>query len=294
MLLHLIILPFRSPKSAHAYRSIWQAEGSPLQHYTRSLTEKLSRKYDPKTTIVRYAMRYQNPAIETVVDEMMAAGVSDLTVLPLFPQYSSAASGSAIEEVLRVLKSRWNIPALHVAPPFYDHPEFIRAFGQRTKSAMASKWDHIIFSYHGLPVRHCKKSDLAGGSYCDAKPDCCAVISKVNQYCYRAQCVATTNALVASLGLATGQWTIAFQSRLGRTPWIKPYTDLEIDRLAAEGKKDLIVVSPSFVSDCLETLEEIEIRAEEQFKKAGGNSLRLVPSLNADDDWVDALKVMIG
>lgn len=288
ILLNLIILPFRSPKSAHAYQSIWTKRGSPLQVFTTDLAQNLQSKLPDM--MVRHAMRYQNPSVKKALQEFAQAGVDDLTIVPLFPQYSSAAWGSAAEEVLDQSKLMWNVPSVNFVKPFYDRGEWAELYAKRTRELMEKPWDHVIFSYHGLPERHCQKSDLKDGKYCLATPNCCDTITAVNRFCYRAQCVATTRFLVDRLQLRQDQWTLAFQSRLGRTPWIKPYTDIEIERLAKEGKKDIIVVSPSFVADCLETLEEIEVRAVEQFQELGGKSLRLVPSLNADDDWVEVIR----
>jgi ferrochelatase len=234
-------------------------------------------------------MRYGRPSIPEALGRLRAAGAGRLVVAPLYPQYSSAATGSSLEAVFAELSRRHVVPPVSVLPAFYDDPGFIAAFAAVGAPVLErDRPDHVLFSFHGLPERHVKASDHSG-AHCLQRPGCCDAVGEANRDCYRAHCFATARALSARLSLAPGSWSVCFQSRLGRTPWIKPYTDLRLDELAREGKKRLVVFCPAFVADCLETLEEIGLRAREQFLAAGGDSLSLVPSLNASDAWVEAL-----
>jgi ferrochelatase len=211
-------------------------------------------------------------------------------VLPLFPQYATSSTGTAIARVMELATERWNVPALDFVPAFYDDAGFLGAFEAVAKPALdAAKPDHVLFSFHGLPVRQIVKTDMTG-KHCFATDDCCETLANPN--CYRAQSFFTARTLAKRLGIAKDDYTICFQSRLGRTPWIQPYTDVEIDRLAKAGKKRLAVLCPAFVADCLETVEEIGMRAKEQFKAAGGEDLVLVPSLNATPAWIAAVSAI--
>ena len=294
-LLNFIILPFRPKKSAEAYKKIWQDEGSPLAIYTKELARKLQDEVG-KSIPVSYAMRYQNPSIEKAIQELLRRGTDKIFVLPLFPQYSSAANGSAIEKFMVEISKMWNIPDVEIIHDFYDHPAFIKAFGEiGRKHLKQHPADKVLMSFHGLPERHCTKSDESENqSHCLKSPTCCDQIQPANRRCYRAQCYATARALAKELELPHEKWEVAFQSRLGRTPWVKPYTDERLVTLPKEGVKKLAVYCPSFVADCLETLEEISIRANEDFLSNGGEELRLIPSLNSEDIWVKAVKEIIG
>ncbi|MCG5055028.1 MAG: ferrochelatase [Myxococcales bacterium] len=297
LLLNLVILPFRPAKSAAAYRAIWTPGGSPLLVHGRALAEGVQAALDgasPGRFVVKLAMRYGKPAIPDVLAEMLAQDLERLVVLPLFPQYSGAASGSALERVFEAVKTAWNVPPIDTFDAFYDAPAFIDGFRDVAAPLLGPfAPDHVLFSYHGLPERQIKRSDRTGGHHCLASPDCCAKITAANRYCYRAHCVATTEALARALALPTGGYTFSFQSRLGRTPWIKPYTDEVLPELARRGVRRLAVFSPAFVADCLETVEEIGIRAHEQWKSLGGEDLMLVPSLNAHPTWVKGLARMV-
>jgi ferrochelatase len=292
LLLELVILPFRPKKSAAAYAKVWGAEGSPLLTLSRALEVKVREAMGPGQ-LVELGMRYGRPSIPEAIERLRQAGATRLVVAPLYPQYSSSATGSSLEAVFAELARRHVVTPVAVLPAFYEDPGFISAFAAVGAPVLGrEKPDHVLFSFHGLPERHVKASDHSG-SHCLQSAGCCDAIGPANRDCYRAQCHATARALAGRLGLAPGSWSICFQSRLGRTPWIKPYTDVVLDELAKDGKKRLCVFCPAFVADCLETLEEIGMRAREQFVAAGGESLALVPSLNASPAWVDALVVLL-
>lgn len=288
-LLNLVILPRRPAQSAEAYRKIWDSErGSPLLYHSRDLAAAVSERLDARWRVA-LAMRYGSPTIAAGLEELRSAGADRVVVFPLYPQYASSSTGSSLEAVYAEAARAWNAPRLLVVDPFYDDPLYIRAFADRGRPVLAElEPDHVLFSFHGLPERHMRKSDDSG-AHCLASDDCCDRIGIENRNCYRAQSYATARALAAELKLGPDDYTVTFQSRLGRTPWIRPYTDVVIPELAARGVKKLAVYSPSFVADCLETLEEIGIRAVEQFREAGGARLALVPSLNATPAWVEAV-----
>lgn len=288
LLLHGIILPLRPAKSARAYASIWGqdgVEGSPLLFHSRGLAAGVQRALGPGY-VVELGMRYGAPSIASALAKLRAADPTRLVIAPLFPQYASAANGSALERVYQLLRQGWNVPAIDTIEPFYDAPAFIDAFAEVARPHLASfRPDFVLFSYHGLPERHVRKSDPTG-AHCLASATCCDAIVPANRYCYRAHCFATTRALARALGLAADDHSVSFQSRLGRTPWLHPYTDLVLPELAQKGKRRLAVLCPAFVADCLETVEEIGIRAKAQWRSVGGEDLLLVPSLNATPAWV--------
>jgi len=288
ILTNLLIVPFRYKKSAKAYQQIWSDSGSPLLTNSILLKEALSQQLGMDYQ-VEIGMRYGNPSVASAMQKMQRC--DKLIIIPLFPQYSSAATGSAIESALSVLAKQWNIPELVIKKDFYDHPGFIAAYADIIKKTIHKKTvDHFLFSYHGLPERHITKS------HCQAACDhaaACPKIDESNAYCYRAQCYRTSTLLAESLQLISDQYTVTFQSRLGRTPWIKPYTDLMLPALYQKGIRNLAIVCPSFVSDCLETLEEINIRARADWLSLGGNEFIFVPCINDHPVWVDALKGML-
>ena len=294
LLLNLIILPFRPAKSARAYQAVWgdAATGSPLLFHSRALTEGVRAALGPGY-LVELGMRYGAPSIPSALATLQAANPSRIIVAPLFPQYSSAATGSALDRVYEIVGKQWNVPAVETLEPFYDHPGFISAFQQVARRRLdAFRPDFVLFSYHGLPERQIRKSDPTQ-QHCLTSASCCDAIVPANRYCYRAHCFATTRALAASLGLSADRHSVSFQSRLGRTPWIHPYTDQVLPELAKAGKKRLAVMCPAFVADCLETVEEIGIRARDQWRSLGGEELVLVPSLNAEPAWIDAVAKLV-
>jgi len=288
LLLNAIILPFRSPKSAHAYRAVWTEQGSPLMVHSRALTAGVARQLEGEY-VVELAMRYGNPSLPDAVARLRARGVSDFTVLPLYPQEAPSSSGSSLARTYEVLGSSWDVPNVRAVPAFHDHPGFLDAFTEVARPVISgARADFVLFSFHGVPERHVRKTDTSG-THCLASAGCCDALTDANRHCYRAQCYATARGLAARLGLAPEGWSVSFQSRLGRTPWVSPYTDFVLPELATKGVKRLAVMCPSFVADCLETVEEIGIRAREQFLASGGESLTLVPSLNGHPAWVDTV-----
>ncbi len=288
LLLEGLILPFRPRRSAEAYAKIWGPEGSPLLVHGRALRDGLAKSLG-EGWVVELGMRYGEPSIEAALDALLSADVERLIVLPLFPQYASASGGSAAQRSLELLARRQNVPELQLLGAFYDDPGFVGAIASLAAPRLAAfRPDFTLFSYHGLPERQIRRGD-ASGRHCLASAECCARIGPENRSCYRAQCFATSRALVSALGLAEGRSATAFQSRLGRTPWIRPYTDQELPRLAERGVRRLAVLCPSFVADCLETLEEVGIRAREQWAELGGEELLLLPCLNAETPWVETV-----
>ncbi len=285
LLINGIIAPFRAPKSAKEYQKLWTERGSPLLFHSQDAAELLQKALG-KDYMVRLGMRYQSPSIESALNELLAASPQKLIVLPMFPQYASSTTGSAHEEVMRLLNKRLLIPQVHFIDHYPEHQRFIEAFSTITQSYLEQDdYDHVLFTYHGLPERHLKKENNA----C-IYGTCCNTLTPQNRLCYRAQCYATTRRMVEKLGLKEGSYTVSFQSRLGKNPWIKPYTDLIIDELAAKGIKRVLALSPSFTSDCLETVIEIGETYNEQFVEKGGERWQLVPCLNTHPLWIQALK----
>ncbi|MDB5273521.1 MAG: hemH [Chitinophagaceae bacterium] len=290
LLINLIIAPTRAPKSAKVYKNVWMKEGSPLLVYSQRAKELLAQSLGEEYE-VELAMRYQSPSIESVVKKWERAGLAKLIIIPLFPQYASASTGSATEEALCVIRQWEVIPNLQVVENFCDHPLFIEAFAELGKKYMQQQtFDHVIFSYHGLPERQILKSSV--DDYCKLG-DCCSKYHQKNKYCYRAQCYETTRLLVEQLGLTKEQYTVCFQSRLGKTPWIKPYADEVIPELAKKGNKRILFFSPSFVADCLETIEEGGEEYKELFMHSGGEHWQLVESLNTSPKWIECLKELV-
>jgi protoporphyrin/coproporphyrin ferrochelatase len=286
LLLSFVILPFRTPKSAAAYRSIWMRAGSPLLVHSKRLLGAV-RALD-QDLAAALAMRYGSPSIRRGIDHLIESGCDHIVVMPLYPQFAESSTGSTMAQVEHEIRRMNPKPRISFVPAFYDDPGFIEAFaGVARREFESFRPDHVLFSFHGLPERHVKRTDPTG-RHCLATANCCDAIVAANRNCYRAQCFATARALTTALGLDAANTTIAFQSRLGRTPWIQPYTDIVLDELAAKGVKRLAVMCPAFVADCLETLEEIGIRAKEQFARHGGELL-LVPSLNSSTVWAGAV-----
>lgn len=293
LLVHGIILPLRPRKSAKAYQKVWTDKGSPLIVSGFELKKAVAEALDGEAE-VELAMRYGNPSLRSGIDSLMAKGCERLVIVPLYPQYASATTASIYEATMDVLKSKWSMPAVDFIGDFYDDKWFIEAFRQVAKPQLDDfRPDYVLFSYHGLPVRHLNKAEGIG-SYCQQEDkSCCAQVGIKNRFCYRAQCIATTRALSKALGLSEGSYSSSFQSRLGKAEWVKPYTDKTIEELAKKGYKRLAVMCPAFVADCLETIEEIGMEGKNDWLEAGGEDFRLIESLNSHPAWTAALSEMV-
>ncbi len=291
ILVNLIIVPFRSFKSSKLYQAIWTKEGSPLLLNSIELKKKLQQKLGEEYT-VELAMRYQKPSIKEALENLRKHSPEKIHILPLYPQHASSSTGSTVEEVLRQIKGWEVIPNLNIISKFYDHPKFIEALVNEAKKHDVSQYDHVLFSYHGLPERQIRKASVHyGGNSCEMG-SCCNSITQKNQFCYRANCFETTRQLVKALNISEDKYTTAFQSRLDNK-WLQPFSDKVVAGLAEKGAKKLLVFSPAFVADCLETIYEIGTEYEEIFKHKGGEKITLVNSLNSNDDWVEAVKEIL-
>jgi len=279
------ILPRRPAQSAHAYRSIWWDEGSPLIVLSTRVFEKVRARLDVP---VELSMRYGEPSIASAIERLLKEGIEEILFVPLYPHYAMSTVETGVVRAREVLAKRAPHVRLSVLPPFYDHPRYIDALADSTREYLERGYDHLLFSYHGLPERHLRKTDPTG-AHCLRRPDCCETPSPAHATCYRAQTFRTTAAFVGKMGIPKENYSVAFQSRLGRDPWLRPFADAEIERLGRAGVKRLLVMCPAFVSDCLETLEEIGMRGKETFEAAGGGELTLVPCLNENPKWIDAL-----
>jgi len=288
-LVNCVILVRRPKQSAHAYKAIWTKEGSPLVVTSKNVLTKLRKHVNVP---VELAMRYQNPSIATAISSLARRNIDQLLLIPLFPHYAMSSFETAVERVKELATQLAPKMRIKVQPPYYDHPAYIAALREATAPFLAKGYDHLLFSFHGIPERHLRKSDPTGG-HCLKVPNCCETSSPSHATCYRAQCFKTVAALAKETGLPPGKYSVSFQSRLGRDPWLKPYTDHELERLPAPGIRRLLVICPAFVSDCLETLEEIGIRGRETFLNAGGIEFTLIPCLNEHPAWIAALKGMI-
>ncbi len=285
-----IIAPLRSGKSAKLYQQLWTENGSPLKYYGEVLTEGVQERLGDEY-VVALGMRYQNPSIESAIDHLLKEQVSEIIVLPLFPQYAGATTGSVHDEVMRIMRKKEAIPNIKMINSYYDEPEMIKIFADNARTFDLDSYDHILFSYHGLPQRQLRRADDC--NHCLKTENCCSTISKVNQFCYSAQCHATTKAIATELGLAEERYTTTFQSRLGPEAWAQPYTSAVLEEQAEHGAKRILVFSPAFVADCLETIIEISDEYQEEFEEMGGEKVDLVPSLNDNPRWIDTVTDLV-
>ena len=283
------ILPSRPKESAHAYQKIWTPEGSPLVVTSQRVRVELQERV---TRPVELAMRYQNPSIESALKKLADKDVTHLLVIPLFPHYAMSSYESAAVRVQELAAKMTPPITVEIQPPYFDAPDYIAALVASAKNHLDAGYDHLLFSFHGIPERHLRKSDPTG-CHCLAKENCCEVPSPAHATCYRAQCFKTVAAFVAKAGVPKEKYSVSFQSRLGKDAWLKPYTDLELEKFPARGIKQLLVICPAFVSDCLETIEEIGMRGRESFLKAGGKDLTLIPCMNEHPQWLHALEKMV-
>ena len=282
-----LILINRPAKSAEAYASIWWPEGSPLVVISEQLTDAV-RPLWPHGP-VSLAMRYGEPSISTRLLELAKQGIKTVTFAPLYPQFADSTTTTAIAEAQQCIKKHNLELTLNIVQPFYADPIYIQALAKSAEAELQQDFDHLLLSFHGLPERHLKKTDPTG-SHCLSDKSCCETASQaVLDTCYRAQCMRSAKLFAEQAGLRPEQWSVSFQSRLGRAKWIEPYTDATLQALAQRGVKKLLVMSPAFVADCIETLEELGIEGREEFIAAGGEELVLIPCLNAQEHWAEAL-----
>ena len=287
---HGCILPFRPQQSAEAYHKVWLPEGSPLIATSKEVQRQLQERV---SVPVELAMRYQNPSIESALQNLIDQGVEELLLISLFPHYARSSYETAVVRVKELLLSMAPWISLEVTLPYYADPDYIAALTASAAEFLEEAYDHLLFSFHGLPERHLRKADPTG-CHCLKSGNCCEQPSPAHATCYRAQCFQTVKAFAARAGVPRGKWSVAFQSRLGRAPWLQPYTDQELTRLAGNGVKKLLVICPAFVTDCLETLEEMGMRGRETFYAAGGRDFKLIPCLNAHPLWLAFLERLVG
>jgi len=283
-----MILIKRPAESGHAYDKIWTKDGSPLVVTSKHVQAELQKRL---SVPVELAMRYQKPSIETAVKALAAKGAKDVLLIPLFPHYAMSSYETAVVRVQEAAAQLAPGMKISVQPPYYDSPDFIAALVASASQFLKQDYDHLLFSYHGIPERHLRKSDPTG-CHCLKVENCCEVASPAHARCYRAQCFATTRQFVKLAGVPQEKYSVSFQSRLGKDPWLKPYTDYELVRLAQEGKKKMLVICPAFVSDCLETIEEIGMRGCADFMAASGKEFTRIPCMNEHPLWVKALENM--
>ena len=281
-----IILNTRPKKSARAYKKIWWDEGSPLIVLSNRLLNKVK-----KTTSVpiALAMRYGNPSIKFGIEELVNKGIDEILLIPLYPQHAMASTETILVLADQIKNEFFPKIKFTNLPAFYNHPDYIRVLSNSVQGYLKDKeWEHLLFSYHGIPERHIRKTDITK-SHCKIDGSCCQTTSPAHDFCYRHQCYETTKKVVEYLGLKEGTYSSSFQSRLAGQPWLKPYTDKVIEGFAKSGTKNMAIVTPAFVSDCLETLEEIGMEAKEDFIEKGGEQFHVIPCLNDDSDWVKTL-----
>jgi len=282
-----IILNTRPKKSAEAYQKIWWKEGSPLV----VISERFHKKVQKKSTIpVALGMRYGSMSIKEGYQKLKNQGVTEVLLIPLYPHYAMSSFETVVEKAYEVQRKFFSNMTTDILPAFYNKPDYIKVMTQNIEENLKDfKYDHILFSYHGIPERHILKSDTTK-THCKLDGSCCETSSKAHATCYRHQCFETTKEIAKLLKLETGSYSNSFQSRLGRDPWLKPYTDFEFERLPQEeDKKNLAVITPAFVADCLETLEEIAMEGEHQFKEGGGKTYKHIPCLNENEAWIDVM-----
>jgi ferrochelatase len=288
ILVNLIIVPFRAPKSTKLYERLWTENGSPLLYFGNRVQQQLEEQLAGKARVF-LAMRYGNPGISAVLDQIRKGGFEKLIVLPLFPQYASSTSGTAIQAVSDEVR-KWNtIPEVHFISQFYDHPAFLEVFAERIRSYNPEEYDHLIFTFHGLPNRHLDKNHP---EVSHESCTCEMALPGHGRFCYKATCYETVRRLAALLNLKKGSYSVSFQSRLSSN-WMTPFTDKNLMNRASLGAKKLLVAAPSFVADCLETTVEIGCEYKELFLRKGGETLQMVESLNDSPQWIAALKQIV-
>ena len=286
LLIKGIILNTRPKKSAEAYKKIWWNEGSPLVVISERFHKKIREKLDIPVAL---GMRYGSMSIKKSMEELKSQGVDSVLVIPLYPHYAMSSYETVVEKVKEVQQNGFPTMGLDFLPVFYNNPDYINVMSNNLKNNLVDfDYDHILFSYHGIPERHILKSDTTN-SHCKIDESCCNSPSKAHATCYRHQCFETTKELAKALQLKKGSYSNSFQSRLLKDPWLKPYTDFELEKMPQNGIKKLAVITPAFVADCLETLEEIALEGKSEFLNAGGKDYKHIPCLNDNDDWVNTM-----
>ena len=286
LLVRGIILQTRPKKSAEAYARIWTSEGSPLIVISKKMHQKVKQMVDVPVAL---AMRYGTMTIQKGLQELKDQGVTDVMLLPLYPQHAMASTTTILVLAEELRQKHFPEMTFTNVPAFYNKPDFIQALSNSIKKHLEGfEYDHLLFSYHGIPKRHIRKTDVTK-SHCKIDGSCCNTPSPAHEFCYRHQCYETTKQVVKLLGIPEGKYSQTFQSRLAGDKWLTPYTDVEINKMPEKGIKKLAVVTPAFVSDCLETLEEIAMEANHEFKGHGGEEFLAIPCLNDDDDWCKTL-----
>ena len=293
LLVNGIIVPFRAPKSAKIYKELWKfGDGvSPLMTHTESLKKLLQARFNAGEVKIEMAMRYQNPSMDVVLERMKTDLYDQIIIIPLFPQYASASTGSAVEKAMKIIQKWWVIPEIKIVSQFYDNPSFIEAIVERSKAFKLDDYDHVLFSYHGLPVRQVDKVYDGETDTCKDHP-CEKEINETNKYCYKATSYATTRLIAEKIGLKESDYTVCFQSRLTKK-WLEPFSDKVVAEWGKKGAKKLLVFSPAFVADCLETIIEIGGEYQEIFEEHGGHKIQLVPSTNDHPKIVDCLEELV-
>lgn len=285
-----IILNTRPKASAAAYKKIWWEEGSPLIVISKRLQKKIQKQVEFPVAL---AMRYGSMTIKKGLKELVDQGVDEVFLIPLYPQFAMATTETILVLAEEVRKAHFPELKISDLPAFYNNLEYIEVLSNNIAEHLKGKdYEHLLFSYHGVPERHIRKSDVTN-SHCKIDGNCCITPSKAHQYCYKHQCLEVTRLVAEKLNLKAGTYSTSFQSRLGFDPWLQPYTDRTIERLGKEGIKKMAIVTPAFVSDCLETLEEIAMEGEEIFHEMGGHNFTTIPCLNDDDNWVALLSKWI-
>ena len=288
ILVNLIIVPFRAPKSTKLYQKLWTEKGSPLLAISNETRDKLQEKLGENYTVF-VGMRYQNPSLKAALKTIQEKRFDKIVVLPMFPQYASSTAGT-IAQLVQTEMAKWNvIPELRIVSQFYDTPGFIKAFAAQISKYNPAEYDHIIFSYHGLPF---SQTDRVHPEVKTAVCNCETGLPAHGKFCYKATCYETTRLLAQELGLPKSAYSVAFQSRLTKN-WLKPFSDEEVIRLAKEGKKRILIAAPAFIADCLETIVEIGIEYQDIFEEHGGEKVQLVESLNANNDWIETIYQLI-
>lgn len=282
LLVRGIILRKRPEKSAEAYKKIWWDEGSPLIVLSKRMFEKVKKQTDIPAVL---AMRYGKPNILSGLQDLHDKGVTEVLLFPLYPQHAMASTVTILVLAEELRKKHFPNMTFSDVPAFYNKPDYIQNLADSIKKKLDTfEYDHLLFSYHGIPERHIRKTDVTK-SHCKIDGNCCQTKSEAHQFCYRHQCYETTRQVVELLGIPKEKYSQTFQSRLAGDKWLEPYTDVEINKMPAKGIKNLAVVTPAFVADCLETLEEIAMEANHEFKKNGGENFMAIPCLNDDDNW---------